>query len=356
MGDYDFGQLYGHADNSNVLYAEAWHDAVIEKAAYGRTKDGTKGQWSVTARIAAGENAGVMPLTQTITISHDNPRALGIMFRHLAALGVPVPDPQDPTRIVNGQAPFWAMGWSEEQVAQMMPGRPVQIYIKHEEYDGVTRNKIKDWRPPRPGAPTTWPQPQQVQQQPAQPGWGGQGYQQQAGYMQPPQPQQGFDPYANTYGAQPQAPGWGAPGAPYGQPGQPPQQLPPQQPAWAPAQPQQAPQGYPAQPYGGQGPGGSQPQIPAAPPWAQPGVPGQGGVGEFTPQGQSWQPSHMDPGQMQAPPPMQQPAPFQPPQQAPWQPPAPQGPPAGPPQQGQWQQPQPGQQDPGAPPAPPWAQ
>lgn len=295
---YDFGNLYGQADNSQVSYPKGVYDAVVESAEWGRSKDGSKGQWTIKVRTASGENAGKMPLTTTLTVTADNPRALGFMFRRLAALGVPVPDPQNPQQVVNGQAPFWIMGWDEDQVARHMTGRPVQVFIDQEEWEGVTRSKVKDFRPARPGAPTDWPRSQPPNQppasfaQPQQPDYGqqqapwgqpqggqGGGYAPQPGPGYPQQAPQGYPPAQDgQYGAQPAQPPAPQPG--YGQY---------QAPApWQPPQAQQAPQ----QPVQGtpqwtpeQG-GGAQPQPPAAPqpPWAQqppappapPQQPGQG--------------------------------------------------------------------------------
>ena len=343
---YDFGQLYGQADSSIFVYDAGDYDGVVEAATWGRTKDGTKGQWDIRFRTSTGPNAGRAQLKMPLTITADGPNAvmsLGIMFRHLAVLGIPVPDPNNPQ-----QQPFWALGWSPEQVAQTMVGRPVLLKIIVDDFEGVARNKVRDIRPARPGAPTVWPQ----FQQPQAPGYGQpQGYGAMPGYGQPPQQPQ--------YG-QPQAP------APFQQPGYPPVQ----QPYGAPQQPQQPPlpaapwpqqAGAPAQ-NGAQG--GPNPAIPS---FAQPPVPGIGGLGEFTAQGQSYQPST-------APFPPQQPQYGQPPQSAPAQYSAPQY------SQPQYPQPQPqqgvspaapgapwnGQQQPGQPPQaepagpqgappPPWA-
>lgn len=353
MGQYDFQSLYGQADSSIFVYPAGEPDAVVEAASWGRTKDGTKGQWDVRFRTTTGPDAGRAQVKSTITISADNPQALGIMFRHLAALGIPVPDPNNPQ-----QPPFWALGWSEEQVAQAMVGRPVQLKLAIDEWEGVQRNKVRDIRPPRPGAPTTWPQFQQPQQ-PPMPQYGqpqGYGMPQQPQYQDyptiapaapfPPQPQYPGQPAFQA--PQPQYPG--AP-APYGGPAQ------PSAPA-APAAPWQQPQGAPA--VNGAQPGPN----PAVPPWAQPPTPGAGGVGEFTPQGQSQQPSVMQP-QFQAPQPQGY-APAPAPQYA--QPQYPGAPAPQPPQQGvpapdasAWNGQQPGQAPQqaagpqGAPP-PPWAQ
>jgi hypothetical protein len=336
--EYDFNALYGRADLSGfTVLPKGNYDAVVTKSEWGRTKDGTKGMWTVETVITTGEHAGTKR-TGNITVSltkndgSSNEKGLGMMFRQLSSLGVPVPPDQQP---------FWQLGWTEQQVAQSMVGKPVmlRITVREAEGDYPERDQIRDFLPPRPGAPL------QVQQKP---GYGAaMGYEQ--NFAAPPQQpqfqpyqQQGQDPYAQqqpaAYGQQPQN-----------------------------GYPQQPPQGGPAG-YGGQQgtgqtapgpwqnaqqPAAGQQQVPGAPSWAQPPQPGQGGTGEFTPQGQSQQPSFMPPGGQQ------------PPQQNQWQPPQYQPPqaqfqsPLGqPPQQpnGYQQQPQPQQQQQGAPELPPWAQ
>lgn len=322
-GGYDFGQLYGMADHSTgVLYDEGWYSAVVEDASYGRTKDGTKGSWTIKFRTTSGVNAGRSPVTMTLSISPvkkdgtSNEQGMGIMFRHLRAMGVPTGPPLGPPE----EQPFWAIGWNEEMVAQQIKGKPCEIKLMHDEYDGVTRSKVRDIRPPKPGAPVDWPR----------------GGQQQPGAMPAVPP--GMLP-----GGQPPAVYPGQPGQPY-QPQMPYPQAGPT-----------APPGQPAPP--------AAPQPSPAPPWAQPAVPGQGGLAEFTPQGMSAQPSigayPQPPQDQQTPGVPQPPWAQQPPQQAQGQQPPlpfpqqPQAPWNGQPQVQQDQQPQ----QPGAvPPAPPWAQ
>ena len=345
---YDFGQLFGRADmSSGVRIDEGVYDAVTVKSTWGKTKDGTKGQWTAETVITTGQYAGTK-FTNSITVSpvkndgEENTKGMGAMFRHLRAHGIPVP-PQP-----GMPGGFWELGWSAEQVAQAMVGKPVQIVVKDDEYDGVTRSKIRDYQEPRPGAPA------QVQLPPQQPAY-------QNGYGQQPQ-----------YAAHQPPPGYGQGGQAAPGPWQ---------------NTQQPPQA-----------------VPGAPEWAQPAVPGAGGLGEFTGQGQSYQPGYMpppggggaayqpgyDPGPVQGGPgyPPQQPSqqyqqPGYPPQQqqqqqppqgygapataapapgAQYPPGAPSpsngGQPAMPPwaQQGPPQQGPPQDQAPGAVPAPPWAQ
>jgi hypothetical protein len=305
--DLDFAQLYGMADNSSILYPEGWVNAAIEAANYGQTKSGDKNQWVIKIRVTEGEMAGKIPVTGYITVTTVDPnaspedqqkqkRSLGIMFRRLAALGVPVPDPKNPQAVVNGQAPFWVMGWNGGQVAQAMAGRAVRVKLAQDEYDGVTRNKIGDWAPAAPGAPTTWPQAAAAQAAPSpfvQPQGYGQppaGYgqpQQPWGQQQPVQPPPPFQPPqqpwqgqqqppAAPWGQQPQQAPWSPPGQPQGQqmtPQYPPAQYPPAQPVQGqePAQPQfpgqVVPQGQdPTAQQQWQQPGQGVPAV-AQPPW-----------------------------------------------------------------------------------------
>lgn len=280
-GGYDFGTLYGQADHSgSYLYAEDWHDAVVEDASWGRSKDGTKGQWTIKFRTTTGQDAGRSPVTMTLSVSPTkndgtpNPAGMGIMFRQLGAMGVPVTPSGNPA----APGAFWEMGWTEAQVAEVIKGKPCRIKIKHEEWDGITRNKVASIAAPRAGAPTDWQQGQAVAGGPPQAAPPGQ-----------PAPQQWQAPSYMTHAVGPEH---------YGQPQAGPVGAPPSAP--------------PAQPAGPQ-------PIAGAPQWAQPSVPGQGGLGEFSPQGQSYQPNFMAPQPPPAQPPYppqqggQQPLPFQPP-------------------------------------------
>ncbi len=362
---YDFGQLYGQANMTGMLrIPEDSYPMICTSSAWGKSKDGTKGQWVVETVITAGQHAGVK-MSTNITINPvkndgtPNPNGLGMMFRDLSAFGVPIPVPP---------------GWNEPGIARFMVGKAITGVVKDDEYDDATRSKIKRFEPARPGDPTQLPQQAPQQPQFAQNGFGQLDQNQYAppppaSYGAPYPPQNGFGPPPG----QPAAPSWGGPEQ---QPGQPPQQT-------APGPWQQ-----------------SAPQTQGVPEWAQPAQPGQGGMAEFTPQGQSYQPGYgqqppqqqgyqpgqfVSPeqqaylnqqyGQQQAPPPggpnaaYGAPATGAPAPGAPYQQGAPspsdQGQPAMPP----WaqQQPQPGYQpqqpgpanppaDPNAAPPPPWAQ
>jgi hypothetical protein len=343
MGQYDFNSLYGQADSSIFVYDAGEVDAVVESSTWGKTKAGDKGQWDVRFRVTTGPNAGRAQVRFPMTITADNPQALGIMFRHLEAMGIP-------EAWIKTNPP-------EEQIAQAMVGKPVLIRIVLDEYEGVQRNKVRDVRPPRPGAPTTWPTFQQPQAPAAMPGYGP--MQQQMGFNggMPQFPPQQAPQSQPAYGQYPQPqPGYGQAPTAYVQPqpdySQPSYAQPPQPDPWATPQPQQ-PYGGPQQPVAAPAPvdpwqqlegvpaaNGGQPGGSAVPPWAQPPVPEQ----------QPWNPMQQP---QQAPQPGYgaAPAPF--PQQ-PQQPAAPA--PGNAPWNGQAPSQQPEQGGPQGAPQPPWAQ
>jgi hypothetical protein len=288
-GEYNFAELYGHADHTaGTLLEKGRYLGKPESVTYGRTRDGTKGAWTVVFRTVSGINkvqgapGQGAKITVTISVSPtkqdgtENRGGLGIMFKQLHALGVPVGPPHD-----NGPA-FWEQGLNEQMVAQhiMTLGRVVDLTVVQNEYpegSGQFNNKVSRIDP--------------VDQQPPQ---------------QAPAPQQPF--------SGPQQPPYGA---------APPQQAP--QP-WQ--QPQPPQQGFPPQ-------GGQANYQSGVPPYAQPAQPGQGGMQQFTPEGQGMQPGTVPEHTGQPPVP-----------QPPWNNSAP----------GQPGPQQPGPQQGQAPPAPPWAQ
>lgn len=310
-GGEDFGAMFGKADMSSNLIEKGRYPGVVESSEYDKTKSGDKNAWTIVFRTTGGmapsyggPGAGTK-LTMTLSVNPvkkdgtENNQGLGIMFRQLGAMGVPIPPAQ----------PFWALGWTPQQAAQAMVGRPVMLSVIQDEYEGVTRNKVRDIQPPVPGQPTQVPQGQQGAPAPF---GGAQGY-------GPPQGQQGPPPGQQGYGQQ-APPNQGPP-----QQGPPPNQQPWGQPSYGQQPPQQdysQQQGPPAQgPPQGQG-------------FATGGYIGPNQGQQGPPQGQGYQ------GQQG------------PPQQAPgYQ----QGPPNGyQGQQGQAQGPPPGHGD--APAPPPWAQ
>jgi hypothetical protein len=272
---YDFGAMYGEADMSRSLMEEDRYPAVVEESTWDLTKDGSKGAWTIVFRttgpgLKKGQGSPGQKLTMTMAVNRTkqdgtpNPQGLGIMYRQLGALGIPIPPAM----------PFWQLGWTPQQVAQAMTGKPCIIAVKQNEYEGSINNKVRDIQPPAPGQPTEVPQTGQAPQGAASPPHGG--YQagpgpQQGGYAQQGPPAQGG--YAPQGGQQAPQP-WNQPQGQQGPPqGQGWQQQNTYNPAAQQGQQQQGPpqgqqQGPP--PNGGQYQQGQQGQAPAPPPWAQP--------------------------------------------------------------------------------------
>lgn len=269
-GGVGFGEMWNQADHSGGggMDNGEW-PVIITESVFDRTRGGDKWCWTVKFTGSADAMAG-RRMTTTVTISPENEKAMGIMFRHLGAMGIPVPPPDGPP----GTVPFWdqvqvpagstpdqALHAAGQYAAQLMNGKPCRILVgtraAHGEY--AERQEVKDIRPPKAGDPTSLPQPGQAAPQQAQAP--GQGYVQQG--QQPPQPFQATQ--APQY--PPQQP------APQGYPQQAPQPVQGQQ--WAASQPQgqppqqAVPQG-PPQPYQANG---AAPPVP--PQQAQPAQPGQ---------------------------------------------------------------------------------
>jgi hypothetical protein len=306
-GSYDWGTMYGMADHTvGQLIDKGLYTAIVKSADWDRTKDGSKSAWTIVFGLTSGPKPG-MKMTMTMAVSPkkldgtDNEQGMGILFRQLASMGIPVPPPY-------GQQGWWQMGWNEQQVGQAMVGKPVLLQVVQDEYDGVTRNKVRDIQPPPPGAPTQLPNltqqqaPQPYGQQQGPP----QGYQQGPPQQQPGQAPAPWQPPQQGPPQQPQFEGQGY-GQGFGQQQGPPQGQgyaqgpPPQQ--WQQQQgppPGQYPQGYQQQqqgpPQGYQGP--PQGYDPSVPPHAQQANPGAPGTGQFTGQGQAWQPG-VNPAQEQ---------------------------------------------------------
>src|SRR5260370_42672448 len=114
MGQYNFAQLYGMADHSMQLYDKGDYDGVVENSTWGRTNDGSKGQWELKIRFSNHPQDGGKAIKTTMTVSPENDKGLGIMFRQLDALAVP----------------YQTLA-TEEQMAQAMNGKPILFSVGH---------------------------------------------------------------------------------------------------------------------------------------------------------------------------------------------------------------------------------
>jgi hypothetical protein len=297
---YDFRALYGEADHTaGQIYDAGTYDAVVEANDFGRTKGKDKDCWVIKTRLYGPQGPRGI-LTGQITISPNkndgsrNTGGMGGMFRELHAIGTPVGPPHGPA----GEQPWWDLGWDEHRVAANSIGRPCQVEVSVSEWpegSGQKRNRIERYLPARPGFVPGQQAAQQPGYVPGPVGGMTPQYAQQGPPQGPPQPVQG-QPTPGQQAAQQtaMAHGWmPQQGPPQGQP--PPQQgQAPGAPPWQPGQQFAQPPGQAPSQQQQQYQGPPQGYDPSLPPHAQPATQGQGGMAQFTPQGQAIQPGAVE--------------------------------------------------------------
>jgi len=97
------------------------------------TKSSTdKPMWKITAQVLNGPHEGRKLWTQQ-TLSMDNPDALNVFFRQMAAAGL------------TGE--FFKTKPSNQQIADALMGRQFRAKVTIREWQGVNRNNIKQWNP-----------------------------------------------------------------------------------------------------------------------------------------------------------------------------------------------------------------
>lgn len=220
--DINFNQLMAEAGEGFQPIPPGPYTVECEKAEAVKSST-NKPQIRVTLRVLGGPHNGRKVFDQ-FTLTAGNPTALGFFFDNMAAFGL-------------GRDFFSQLQMDDPMpyVAQMLLGRQCNVAVGIEPYQGVDRNKIKQYRPVAGGQ-----QPAAMPVQGAMPGYA-------------PAPQMGAMPVAQPQASQPQF----QPQQPPMPPGFPPQQpqMPPQQPQYAqppqeqpaPWQQQPAPQQYPEQ-------------------------------------------------------------------------------------------------------------
>jgi hypothetical protein len=80
-------------------------------------KDDGVSEWRLTAVTSPVIDG---PLSLTVALQPYTPESMGIAFRMLYLLGVPLPPPY-------GTESFWSMGWSEDRAAEHMTGAKVMV-------------------------------------------------------------------------------------------------------------------------------------------------------------------------------------------------------------------------------------
>jgi uncharacterized protein DUF669 len=88
MGEYDFGELLGLADEGGfAVFPRGDYDCELDKAVAKKTGT-SKDKISITFKIISGPHAGKGQIYNDFIISPDNTNALGFFFRHMAAMGL----------------------------------------------------------------------------------------------------------------------------------------------------------------------------------------------------------------------------------------------------------------------------
>ena len=132
------------------------HDFVVVAATHQKSQS-DKDMFNMQCAVESGPRAKAR-LWHRIVVSPENATAMEIMWRNLAALGLP------PTN------PFWSGNPSAEQVAAALKDRRFRGKVKVTEWQGVERNELASMRPipaagtaaaapPPPPAPSAPPPP-----------------------------------------------------------------------------------------------------------------------------------------------------------------------------------------------------
>jgi hypothetical protein len=305
--DINFNQLMAEAGEGFQPIPAGPYTVECEKAEAVKSST-NKPQIRVTLRVLGGQHNG-RKLFDQFTLTAGNPAALGFFFDNMAAFGL-------------GRDFFSQLQMEDPMpyVAQMLLGRQCNIAVGIEPYQGVDRNKVKQYRPiaggqappampqqgampgyvpapvmgampvAQPQAPQPQFQPQQPQQPPMPPGFAPQqpqmppqqAPQPQPQYAQPPQqPVQEQAPWQQQAAAYPQQlpeQQYQQPPAPVAQPAPPQQAYAPVPPGQQQGQPEAAPMWQPSGPPPGYVDPNQQAQPPQAPPPVPQGVPPMPGV------------------------------------------------------------------------------
>jgi hypothetical protein len=132
MADIPWDDLMDAAEGSDFApIPQSDYDVkIIETEA---TKSSTdKPMWKITTEVMNGPHAGRKVWTQQ-TLTMDNPDALNVFFRQMAAAGL------------TGE--FFKTKPTNQQIADALMGRQFRAKVTIREWQGVPRNNIKQWNP-----------------------------------------------------------------------------------------------------------------------------------------------------------------------------------------------------------------
>lgn len=127
MSDFDFNQLMKESADAFRPVATGDHVGEIIKAVATKSSNG-KPMIKCTIRVVNGADAG-RNFYNNFTLTTDNPKAMGMFFRHMAALGL--------------DAGFFSANPAMEQVAAALVGRHALWTIAHREWNNVMQEDVK---------------------------------------------------------------------------------------------------------------------------------------------------------------------------------------------------------------------
>jgi hypothetical protein len=119
-GDSDFAPIPQSDYNVKIVETEA------------TTSSTSKPMWKIVAEVIGGPHEGRKLWTQQ-TLTMDNPNALNMFFRQMAAAGL--------------TAEFFKTKPSNQLIADALLGRTFRAKVIISEYQGSPRNEIKNWSP-----------------------------------------------------------------------------------------------------------------------------------------------------------------------------------------------------------------
>jgi hypothetical protein len=132
MADIPWDDLMDAAEGSDFApIPQSDYDVkIVETEATKSSND--KPMWKITAEVLNGPHSGRKLWTQQ-TLTMDNPDALNMFFRQMAAAGL------------TGE--FFKTKPTNQQIADALLGRQFRAKVTIREWQGVPRNNIKQWNP-----------------------------------------------------------------------------------------------------------------------------------------------------------------------------------------------------------------
>ena len=144
MADIPWDELMDAANDSDFApIPQSDYDVKIS-ATEATTSSTDKPMWKITCDVISGPHAGRKLFTQQ-TLTKDNPNALNIFFRQMAAAGL--------------TSEFFKTRPTNQQIADALLGRQFRAKVIVKDYQGMPKNEIKQWNPPSAAAAAGGPPP-----------------------------------------------------------------------------------------------------------------------------------------------------------------------------------------------------